>query len=67
MTLLARGLLSVVGFTDVGRVWKDEVSAGDWHTGVGGGVWFGSLGRQVSVTYARGDEHRIYFYYGMPF
>ena len=67
MTLLTRGLLGAVGFTDVGRVWMDEVSAGDWHTGVGGGLWFGSLGRQVSVTYARGDEDRIYFYYGMPF
>jgi hypothetical protein len=31
------------------------------------GLWFGSLGRQVSVTHAKGDEDRIYFYYGMPF
>jgi len=67
MTLLTRGHLGAVGFTDVGRVWMDHDSAGDWHTGVGGGLWFGSLGRQVSVTYAKGDEHRIYFYYGMPF
>ncbi len=67
LTLLTRGQLGAVGFTDVGRVWMNDVSAGDWHTGVGGGLWFGSLGRQVSVTYAKGDEHRIYFYYGMPF
>ncbi len=67
MTLLTRGQLGVVGFTDVGRVWMDGDSAGDWHTGLGTGLWFGSLGRQVSVTYAKGDEHRVYFYYQMPF
>jgi Omp85 superfamily domain len=67
ITLLVRGQLGIVGFADVGRVWMDGNSAGDWHTGAGSGLWFGSLGQQVSATYARGDEHRVYFYYGMPF
>jgi hemolysin activation/secretion protein len=67
ITLLTRGHLGVIGFADAGRVWMDGNSSGDWHTGAGGGLWFGSLGQQVSVTYARGDEHRVYFYYGMPF
>ena len=67
MTLLTRGQLGVIGFADAGRVWLDGNSAGDWHAGAGGGLWFGSLGQQVSVTYAKGDEHRFYFYYGMPF
>jgi hypothetical protein len=67
MTLLTRGQLGVIGFGDAGRVWLDDDSAGDWHTGAGGGLWFGSLGQQVSVTYAKGDEHRVYAYYGMPF
>jgi hypothetical protein len=67
ITLLSRGQLGVIGFADAGQVWLDGDSAGDWHTGAGGGLWFGSLGQQVSVTYAKGDEHRVYFYYGMPF
>jgi outer membrane translocation and assembly module TamA len=67
ITLLTRGQLGVIGFADAGRVWLDGDSAGDWHTGAGGGLWFGSLGQQVSVTYAKGDEHRVYLYYGMPF
>ena len=67
ITLLTRGQLGVIGFADAGRVWLGGDSAGDWHTGAGGGLWFGSLGQQVSVTYAKGDEHRVYLYYGMPF
>ena len=67
LTLLVRGQLGIVGFADAGRVWIDGNSAGDWHTGAGTGLWFGSLGQQVSVTYAKGDEHRVYLYYGMPF
>ncbi len=67
LTLLVRGQLGIVGFVDAGRVWMDGNSAGDWHTGAGTGLWFGSLGQQVSITYAKGDEHRVYLYYGMPF
>ncbi|HEU4929740.1 MAG TPA: BamA/TamA family outer membrane protein [Candidatus Krumholzibacteria bacterium] len=67
MTLLTRGQLGVIGFTDAGRVWMDGDSAGDWHMGYGGGLWFGTMGRQLSATYAHGDEHRIYFYTSMPF
>ena len=67
IVLLTRGQLGAIGFADAGRVWFDGHSDGEWHTGAGGGLWFGSLERQVSFTYARGEEHRVYFYYGMPF
>jgi hemolysin secretion/activation protein ShlB/FhaC/HecB len=67
MTLLTRGRLGLVGFTDTGRVWMDGQSEDDWHMGYGGGLWFGTLGRQFSATYAHGDEHRVYFYSTMPF
>ena len=67
MTLLTRGQLGLIGFTDTGRVWMDGESDGDWHMGYGGGLWFGTLERQFSATYAHGDEHRIYFYTSMPF
>jgi len=67
LKLFTRGQLGMIGFGDAGRVWLDEESNGDWHTGLGGGLWFGNSERQVSVTYAHGDEHRIYFYTGLPF
>lgn len=67
ITLLTRGQLGMVGFTDTGAVWMDGDSEGDWHTSFGGGLWFGSLARQVSITFANAEEPRLYLYYGMPF
>lgn len=65
--LLVRGDLGVLAFADAGRVYVDGGSEGDWHRGYGAGLWFGSLGRAVSVTYARGEGDRIYLKLGMPF
>jgi hypothetical protein len=67
VTLLTRGQLGILGFTDAGRVWMDGISDGGWHTSYGGGLWFGSLGQAVSVTYAHGEEGRFYIGYGLPF
>jgi hypothetical protein len=57
----------VFGLMDVGRVWLDGESPGGWHKGVGGGLWFSSLGQTFSVAYAHGDEHRFYLQKGMSF
>lgn len=65
--LLTRGDLGLIGFTDAGRVWYNGSSVGDWHTSFGGGVWFGSLGQALSVTYAKGEERRINISLGYPF
>jgi hypothetical protein len=59
--------LGVIGFADAGRVWMDGGSPGSWHAAGGGGVWIGGAERQATVTYAKGDEHRVYFYLGLPF
>ncbi|MGQ0813634.1 MAG: BamA/TamA family outer membrane protein [Gemmatimonadota bacterium] len=67
VTLLTRGDLGVIGFSDAGRVWIDDVSDGGWHTSYGGGLFFGSLGHTLSVTYAKGEEGRFYFSFGPPF
>lgn len=67
VTLLTRGTLGVLGFVDAGRVWFDDASAGDWHTGVGGGLSFATLGSAVSVSYAHGEQGRFYVRLGMPF
>lgn len=67
ITLLTRGQLGVSGLADAGRVWVDGESPGGWHTSYGAGVWFASLQRAVSVTWARGEEDRFYVQLGLPF
>lgn len=67
VTLLTRGDVGLIAFYDAGRVWRDGNSAGDWHTGTGGGLWFGTLGQALSVTYAKGEEGRLYLSLGLPF
>ncbi|MBR9988865.1 MAG: hypothetical protein KFH98_03865 [Gemmatimonadetes bacterium] len=66
LTLLVRGELGVFGLADAGRVFVDDTSAGDWHTSYGGGVWFSSLSRMLSLAYARGEIGRLYLRLGMP-
>lgn len=66
VTLLVRGDLGVFGLADAGRVYVDGDSPGGWHTSYGGGVWFSSLGRTLSVTYATGEIGRLYLRLGMP-
>ena len=66
--IFSRGDLGIVGLADVGRVWFDGESEGGWHTGVGGGLFFHTLGQTVSVQYAKGeDEGRFYFKVGPAF
>lgn len=70
--LVVRGTLGALALADVGRVWFDGSSEGDWHTSFGGGLWFefeirgGFLG--ASAFYAAGDEDgRFYLSMGAPF
>ena len=65
--LFVRGTLGATAMVDAGRVWFDGASDGGWHAGYGGGLWFASLNRAVSVTYAYGENGRLYFNYGMRF
>ena len=67
LPFLIRWNVGVFGLADAGRVWLDRVSEGDWHTSVGGGVWFSTLGQTFSVAYARGEEGRIYLQKGVSF
>jgi hypothetical protein len=50
--------LGVQGLADVGRVWAEGESSGDWHRGLGGGLWFGFLGpgNALSVIVADAEE-----------
>jgi hypothetical protein len=65
--LLVRGRLGVFALADAGRVWVDGDSPGGWHTDVGGGLWFETLGYVGTLTVARGDVTRMYVGLGLPF
>jgi hypothetical protein len=66
--LLVRGRLGVFALADAGRVWYDGESDGGWHTDVGGGLWFETLGYVGTFTIARGDDGiRWYAGFGLPF
>ncbi|HUF49291.1 MAG TPA: hypothetical protein VMN60_00570 [Longimicrobiales bacterium] len=67
MTLLVRGRLGAFALADAGRVYFAGASPGGWHTAVGGGLSFSTLGQMVSVTYAQGEAGRIYLDLGLPF
>jgi hypothetical protein len=61
------GELGIFALSDAGRVWQDEVSEGEWHTSKGLGLWFATMNRSVSLTYARGDRDGWYLWFGLPF
>ena len=67
ITLLTRGEFGLLAFSDAGRVWYKGASPGGWHTSKGGGISFGSMGQTASLTYAKGEEGRVYFTLGLPF
>lgn len=67
LTLLTHGRLGVIGLADVGRVWLSPDDSNEWHTGYGGGVFYETLGPDISVVYADGEEGRTYVYLGLPF
>lgn len=64
--LLVRGDLGVFGLADAGRVFVGDDSPGGWHTSIGGGVWFATLGQMVSLAYATGETGRLYLRLGTP-
>lgn len=66
MELLLRGRLGVFGLVDTGRVWVDGESPEGWHTGVGGGLSFRSLGRVVRLAVVEGEGTRVYVDFGWP-
>ena len=64
---IARTHLGAFALADAGRVYLDGDSPGGWHTGVGGGLSFQTLGRVATVAYARGERNSVYVTIGMPF
>lgn len=64
---VARGTLGVSAFSDAGRVWAGGETVGEWHTAVGGGLWFNTPLATVAVEYASGEKETIYLRLGMGF
>lgn len=63
--IVARGILGVSAFGDAGRVWVDGRSDGEWHTALGGAVWFTSPLATVSLEAAAGEVQSLYLRLGM--
>ena len=52
----------ILGIADVGRVFVTGESSSVWHTGFGGGIWFGLLrsGQGLNVALVEGESLRLY-------
>lgn len=67
VALLTRGELGLILMADAGRVWVEGDSPTGWHGATGAGLSFQTLGKAVSVVYARGEVRRLYGYLGLPY
>jgi hypothetical protein len=50
-------------FVDAGRVFLEGESSRDWHTGIGGGLWFAFLNNAstLSVSIARSEDYTAFY------
>ncbi len=66
ISIVLPGRWGVFGFADSGRVWLEEEDSNDWHTGVGGGLWFSLLNdRSVfSAGLGHSNEDDIFYLRG---
>jgi len=57
------GMLGVLGFFDVGRVWADDEISNLWHTGYGFDIWYDIVGEIVlrfSVGFSNEDTTYLF-------
>ena len=59
----------IFGFADAGRVYVDGKSPGDWHTGLGGGLWLGVLkpSTSISLTFTNNRDRKMLIGTGFVF
>jgi hypothetical protein len=64
-----RGELGALLLADAGRVFVAGEGSGRWHTGHGGGVWFGAVERSLlaHLLLVRGERSRLQAGIGLPF
>jgi len=52
--------IGILGHFDQGRVWVNEENSSEWHSGVGGGVWFSPFDKWVfTATYTHSEEEDL--------
>jgi hypothetical protein len=69
-TILVPTDVGVFGLADAGRVYFDGEASDQWHTGVGGGVWFSFYRPQNTFSLAVATSEgrtRLYFQGGLSF
>ena len=55
------GDVGVLGFYDIGRVWKKGESSQKWHNSTGGGIYFVPFNMvMVSATLGISDEDKLF-------
>ena len=64
-TILAVGSAGVLAHVDNGRVWSEGEDNGQWHQGVGGGVWANLFGMAVFNVSATFSEEETYVGFGL--
>ena len=47
--------------------WYRGSSGGNLHAGYGGGVWFTTMGKAITASYAHGEVNRFYIQFGLPY
>ncbi|MEE8362274.1 MAG: hypothetical protein V3R71_08955, partial [Gemmatimonadales bacterium] len=57
----------ILGIADVGRVFVVGESSNVWHTGFGGGIWFGLLRSGQGLNLALVDGERLSLYISTGF
>jgi hypothetical protein len=59
----------IFGFADAGRVYMNGKSPGDWHSGLGGGLWLGVLkpSTSISLTFTNNRDRRMMIGTGFVF
>ncbi len=59
----------LIGFYDVGRVWHEGSSEGNWHSGYGGGFYISPLSRDYlfTIMFESSAEEKLLFRFGFGF
>jgi len=59
-TYLFGGVIGVLVFNDIGRVFADEEDSKRWHDGFGGGVWISPIKRfVVTASFTHSKEENL--------
>jgi hypothetical protein len=70
MNIGAPGSWGLNAFADTGRVWLDGESSDEWHSSVGGGLWFSWLTNRaaasIGVSHSK-EDNLVYFVLGAGF